>query len=297
MPSKYMLIADDVFDVTPGARARSQLVRECGFDLAEKLKSPTKLLYVQNPNDATMKSTDRERIKSTLQQIRQSNKKTQVVEAFGNPVDEIFRMETGSSAPGMVVMGTAGKKGLERFFLGSVAEEVVRNAVVPVMVIGPKVKAAPSAKAKILVATDLTSNSRRAEAYAKKLAKALNAEVVFLHSTIETLRVADQYAAASGTAFMDQTTMDTLNAKSKEALLKKTKLFKSAGVKCTFKMDQHQPTSQAAIAAETATGKYRYLVMGTHGRSAFVKAFLGSTARETIMSSAVPTIVIRSHNK
>lgn len=297
MPSKYMLIADDVFDVTPGARARSELVRDWGFNLAEKLKAPTKLLYVQNPIDVTMKNADRERIKSTLEQIRQNNKKTQVVEAFGNPVDEIFRMETVSPAPGMVVMGTAGKKGLERFFLGSVAEEVVRNAVVPVMVIGPKVKEVPKAKGKILVATDLTNNSRRAEAYAKKLAKALNLEVVFIYSTVETLRIADQYAAASGTAFMDQTTIDTLNAKTKEALLKKTKIFKAAGVKCTFKMDQHQPTSQAAIANETASGNYSYLVMGTHGRSAFVKAFLGSTARETIMTSSVPTIVIRSHNK
>jgi nucleotide-binding universal stress UspA family protein len=292
-----MLIADDVFDVSPGAKARSEMVRQYGIGLAEKLKAPIKLLYVQNPIDITMKTTDRARIQNTLEQIRQSNKKVQVVEAFGNPVDEIFRLETSTPLPGMVVMGTQGKKGLERFFLGSVAEEVVRNAVVPVMVIGPKVAKAPTGKGKILLATDLTNNSRRAEAYAKKLAKALNAEVVFIYSTIESLRIADQYAAASGTAFMDQTTINTLNAKSKEALLKKVKIFKADGVKCSFKMDEHQPTSQAAIAAESATGNYQYLVMGTHGRSAFVKAFLGSTARETIMSSSVPTIVIRSHNK
>ncbi|WP_413559832.1 universal stress protein [Bdellovibrio sp. HCB209] len=297
MASKYMLIADDVLDVTPGAKKRSELVRECGLNLAEKLKSPVRVLYVQNPIDITLKTADRERIKSTLEKVREQNKKVQVIEAFGNPVDEIFRLETSSPAPGMVVMGTAGKKGIERFFLGSVAEEVVRNAVVPVMVIGPKVEKASTGKGKILVATDLTANSRRAEAYAKKLAKALNAEVVLIYSTIETLRVADQYAAASGTAFMDQSTIDTLKAKSKEAMLKKTKLFKAAGVRCTFKLDDNQPTSQAAITNETANGTYQYLVMGTHGRSAFVKAFLGSTARETIMGSSVPTIVIRSHNK
>lgn len=297
MASKYMLIADDVFDVSPGAKARSEMVRQCGFNLAEKLGAPVKLLYVQNPIDITMKTADRNRIQTTLEKIRQSSKKIQVVEAFGNPVDEIFRLETSAPQPGLVVMGTQGKKGLERFFLGSVAEEVVRNAIVPVMVIGPKVAKAPIGKGKILLATDLTANSRRAEAYAKKLAKALAVEVVFIYSSLESLRIADQYAAASGTAFMDQSTIDTLNMKSKEALLKKVKGFKADGVKCSFKMDEHQPTSQAAIAAESATGNYQYLVMGTHGRSSFVKAFLGSTARETIMSSAVPTIVIRSHNK
>lgn len=297
MASKYMLIADDVFDVSPGAKARSEMVRQCGLNLAEKLNAPVRLLYVQNPLDITMKNSERIRIHNTLEKIRQSSKKIQVIEAFGNPVDEIFRLETSSPQPGLVVMGTQGKKGLERFFLGSVAEEVVRNAVVPVMVIGPKVTKAPTGKGKILLATDLTTNSRRAEAYAKKLAKALHLEVVFIYSSLESLRIADQYAAASGTAFMDQSTIDTLHAKSKQALLKKVNGFKADGVKCSFKMDSHQPTSQAAIATESASGNYQYLVMGTHGRSSFVKAFLGSTARETIMSSAVPTIVIRSHNK
>ncbi|QDK44105.1 hypothetical protein DOM22_02505 [Bdellovibrio sp. ZAP7] len=297
MASKYMLIADDVFDVSPGAKARSEMVRQCGLNLAEKLNAPVRLLYVQNPIDITMKTNERTRIQTTLEKIRQSSKKIQVIEAFGNPVDEIFRLETSAPQPGLVVIGTQGKKGLERFFLGSVAEEVVRNAVIPVMVIGPKVTKAPVGKGKILLATDLTHNSRRAEAYAKKLAKALSLEVVLIYSALESLRIAEQYAAASGTAFMDQSTIDTLYAESKEALLKKVKGFKADGVKCSFKMDSHQPTSQTAIANESASGNYQYLVMGTHGRSSFVKAFLGSTARETIMSSTVPTIVIRSHNK
>jgi nucleotide-binding universal stress UspA family protein len=37
----------------------------------------------------------------------------------------------------LIIMGTHGRKGLDRTFFGSVAENVVKNAPVPVMVINP----------------------------------------------------------------------------------------------------------------------------------------------------------------
>lgn len=297
MASKFMLIADDFLNLSAEAKKRSEKIQSVGLELAEKLGSPVKLLYVQDPKNITIENEQVEKATLHLQErFSKGKRKVQVISVHGNPVDEIFRIETDSPPPGMIVMGTQGKQGLERMFLGSVADEVVRNAVVPVMIIGPKVKDTGAGKTKILVATDLTKNSRRAESYAMKLAKALNAEVVLIHSLMETLRIADQYAAASGTIFLDQTTIDTLATKTNEALMKKVKLFKVGGVKCSFVVDLNSSTSQTAITEESAKG-YRYLVLGTHGRSTFVRAFLGSTAKETIMNSPVPVIVLRSHEK
>ena len=297
MASKFMLIADDLLDSSANGKKRSEKVQSIGLELAENLKSFVRLLYVRNTKDVNIEP---EQVEKTIlhwqERFSKNNRSVQVISANGNPVDEIFRIETSSPAPGMIVMGTQGKQGLERMFLGSVADEVVRNAVVPVMVIGPKVKDLPSGKPRLLVATDLTVSSRRAEAYAMKLAKALKAEVVLIHSLMETLRTADQYAAASGTTFLDQSTIDILATKTTEAMEKKLKVFKTAGVKCSFIVNTNETTSQRALTAESANG-YRYLVMGTHGRSTFVRAFLGSTAKETILNSAIPVIVIRSHAK
>jgi len=52
----------------------------------------------------------------------------------GNPGEEIIRFaeENGAS---LIVMGSVGKTGLDRFLLGSVAEKVVRNSKVPVMTV------------------------------------------------------------------------------------------------------------------------------------------------------------------
>lgn len=50
----------------------------------------------------------------------------------GNPAEEILRIGNGMDA---IVIGSIGRTGLDRFLLGSVAEKVVRNSNVPVLVV------------------------------------------------------------------------------------------------------------------------------------------------------------------
>ncbi len=55
----------------------------------------------------------------------------------GHPADEIIRYSEKNSIS-IIVMGTLGKSGLDRFLLGSVAEKVVRNSKIPVIVVRGK---------------------------------------------------------------------------------------------------------------------------------------------------------------
>ncbi len=52
----------------------------------------------------------------------------------GNPADDIMKFAEESKED-LIVMGGIGRTGLEKFLLGSVAEKVVRNSRVPVMVV------------------------------------------------------------------------------------------------------------------------------------------------------------------
>ena len=52
----------------------------------------------------------------------------------GCPSNEIIEFAENNNID-LIVMGTLGKTGLERFLMGSVAERVVRNSKVPVMVV------------------------------------------------------------------------------------------------------------------------------------------------------------------
>lgn len=55
----------------------------------------------------------------------------------GAPHREIVA-DAETSGADLVVMGTHGRRGLDRFLLGSVAERVVRTAGVPVLVVPPE---------------------------------------------------------------------------------------------------------------------------------------------------------------
>ena len=52
----------------------------------------------------------------------------------GNPADEIVNFAEGNDIE-LIVIGTLGKTGVQRFLLGSVAENVIRNSKVPVLVV------------------------------------------------------------------------------------------------------------------------------------------------------------------
>lgn len=52
----------------------------------------------------------------------------------GEPVQSILEVARTSGAD-LIVMGTHGREGIERFFLGSVAERVVRESPVPVLTV------------------------------------------------------------------------------------------------------------------------------------------------------------------
>ena len=52
----------------------------------------------------------------------------------GNPADEIVNFAEGNDIE-LIVIGTLGKTGVQRFLLGSVAENVIRHSKVPVLVI------------------------------------------------------------------------------------------------------------------------------------------------------------------
>lgn len=84
----------------------------------------------------------------------------------------------------LIVMGTHGRKGVERMFLGSTAEAVVRTATCPVLTIGPGVRPefAEGANLKrILFATSLRKENDPAAAYALSFCRERGAVLTVLH--------------------------------------------------------------------------------------------------------------------
>jgi nucleotide-binding universal stress UspA family protein len=84
----------------------------------------------------------------------------------------------------LIVMGTHGRTGADKFFMGSVAEEIFRRSPVPVLTIGPHVRSSVHAGGRfhrILLPTDFTAASEAATPYAISLAQENKAKLVLLH--------------------------------------------------------------------------------------------------------------------
>lgn len=85
------------------------------------------------------------RLEASEPGIRDLRVETKLVE--GNPAKEILRA-ANEIMPELIVMGTHGRTGLGRLLMGSVAEEVVRKSLFPVLTVKTTIPQAAPAKAR-----------------------------------------------------------------------------------------------------------------------------------------------------
>jgi nucleotide-binding universal stress UspA family protein len=84
----------------------------------------------------------------------------------------------------LVVVGTHGRTGVGKLFLGSAAEEIFRFAKCPVMTVGPRASGKAPREVdfrRILFATDFSPHSLHAAAYAFALAQEFQARLTLVH--------------------------------------------------------------------------------------------------------------------
>ncbi|MGB9467243.1 MAG: universal stress protein [Candidatus Acidiferrum sp.] len=84
----------------------------------------------------------------------------------------------------LIVLGTSGRRGLQKLLLGSTAEEVFRRSPIPVMTIGPSADKTDQRGARwerVVFASDFTPESLRALPYAISFAEENNAQLILLH--------------------------------------------------------------------------------------------------------------------
>lgn len=99
--------------------------------------------------------------------------------AEGPPAEAILKAAESLDA-GLLVIGTRGRTGLRRLWLGSTAESVLRRAERPVLAVGPK--AGRPALGRILAPVGWGEAGTLAMDYAVALAQAAGAQLVLLHA-------------------------------------------------------------------------------------------------------------------
>ncbi|MHB1698711.1 MAG: universal stress protein [Acidobacteriaceae bacterium] len=94
---------------------------------------------------------------------------------------ELINQLTREKSISLIVTGSHSAHGLEKLLLGSFAETVLRNAICPVLVVGPHCRRTPHPFRSIVFATGLRPDSQRPAQYASAIAEELNARLTLLH--------------------------------------------------------------------------------------------------------------------
>lgn len=104
--------------------------------LAEAYKAHLTIVYVFTPGKEGQTSADRSFWQQQLESVRPTNTSISVSHVLleGDPAEQIVQYAANNRI-NLIVMGTHGRNGVERQLMGSVAEQVLREASSSVLVI------------------------------------------------------------------------------------------------------------------------------------------------------------------
>ncbi len=122
-----------------------------------------------------------EELRAWLEPAHRAGVKTDVIVEEGNVAARIVEHVRFRQAD-LVVMGTHGLSGFERFLLGSVAEKVLRKASCPVMTVPPAAQTAARVPyTRVLCPVDFSESSLAALRFAFSIAEEADAHLTILH--------------------------------------------------------------------------------------------------------------------
>jgi len=186
----------------------------------------------------------------------------------------------------LVVMPTHGRRGLERFLLGSTTERVVRRADVPVLTIRPDDDAeAAHPYTDVLVPTDGSDCANQALAIGVDV---VDAEGTALH-LLSVVAI-----SALGADVRPDLQMEMLEDSAHELLDEAEAFAANAGVEAVSKTVEYEPSIHQAILTYIDDHDIDLVVVGTHGRTGFDRYVLGSVTDYLIRTSPIPVLTVRA---
>lgn len=192
----------------------------------------------------------------------------------------------------LIVMGTHGRRGVQRLLLGSVAEEVVRLAPSPVLTVGSAgSKRLEPSRRPILVPVDFSDHARAALLHAEALAELLDVHVEVLHVVEQNL-----YPLIYGHTLQTAYEVDPeLDQRASEALERFVSESWTSQVDVqTFVQSGHAYQEVLAFAKEREAGM---ILMSTHGVTGLEHFLVGSVAEKVVRRATCPVFTLKSFGK
>ena len=184
-----------------------------------------------------------------------------------------------------VIMGNHGRSGLRQFFLGSVAEEVVRNAPCPVLTIraGERIKVQPIRK--ILVPIDFSPQSKKAWAEAAQFAANHHAKLHLLHVIQNAFHPMGPEPGLQPVGEI----LPELESGRCDLLAEMAAEYPDAEAHCMVEVG----SAYQNIVEHAEREGMDMIIMGSHGYSGLTHLILGSTAERVMRMAHCPVMIVK----
>ena len=208
----------------------------------------------------------------------------------GHPVSVILDEAVRTHA-GLLVLGTHGRSGFNRFLLGSVSEKLVRRVLCPVLTVPALATRAPSEAVqlkRILCPLDFSPSSMRALQYARSLAQETNGSLTVLH-VIEWFPEEETGVHAQFHEYRRHLMQDARARLHAEV---------SDDVRSWCNVDEVVTFSRAyrEILSVAKTAKADLIVMGAQGRGVVDSLLFGSTTEHVLRETPCPVLTLRAES-
>jgi len=242
-----------------------------------------------------LEDADRDRLMSDLRRMA-GDVDTQVPLAFrvqeAESVHEDILAQLAALHADLLVIGTHGRAGFQRLFLGSVTEKVIRKATCPTLIVPPRAAdVAPDAPVqfrRILCAVDFSDSSLDALAYAINIAEEADARLTLLH-VVEIPPVLSQEPAA-----LDIDLPRIREAAPADARRRLHELIPAqARTYCTVETAVVAGRAHQEILRQAGERQSDLVVMGVHGRGVVDRLLFGSTTHHVVRAATCPVLVVR----
>ncbi|MBM3166269.1 MAG: universal stress protein [Chloroflexi bacterium] len=231
-------------------------------------------------------------IESAASDLRNEKVEATPVIVYGSAADKILSYSKQNDID-LIVMATHGRSGVTRWWIGSVAEKIVSQAITPVLLIpGKKQKAAKAKKegasiSKILVPLDGSDTGQAALDYVELVARETNASVHLIQvisppGAMET----SVFGNAEWDSFF-KAMQDAAN----DYLGSIIDSLKAKGITAKYDIVVGNPAHEIIKSAEK--GKIDLIAMSTHGRTGIVRWVIGSVADKVLHGTRRPMWLVR----
>jgi nucleotide-binding universal stress UspA family protein len=242
-----------------------------------------------------LEDADRERLMSDLRRMASAVPRDVPVEfdiQEAPYIHEEILAQVGARHADLLVVGTHGRSGFQRLFLGSVTEKVIRKATCPTLVVPPRAPDVPAGSPiqfrRILCAVDFSESSLDALALAINLAEEADAQLTLLHVVeFPPVLVGEPAVPVPDLSRVREAAAADARRKLHELIPEQARTY------CTVDTAVVEGRAYRKILRHATEQRSDLIVMGVHGRGALDLLVFGSTTHHVIRASACPVLIVR----